>query len=62
MDLRMLDTLRSAAGTWVAKILLLLLVVSFAIWGISGQLTQGIGAGAVVTAGGTSVTPAEPCL
>lgn len=55
----MLDTLRSAAGTWVAKILLLLLVVSFAIWGISGQLTQGIGAGAVVTAGGTSVTPAE---
>ena len=33
----MLDILRSAAGTWVAKLLLLLLVVSFAVWGISGQ-------------------------
>lgn len=55
----MLDTLRSAAGTWVAKLLLLLLVVSFAIWGISGQLTHGFGSSAVVTAGRTSVTPAE---
>jgi peptidyl-prolyl cis-trans isomerase D len=52
----MLDTLRSAAGTWVAKLLLLLLVVSFAIWGISGQLVQGFGSGKVVTVGGTSVS------
>lgn len=52
----MLDTLRSAAGTWVAKLLLLLLVVSFAIWGISGQLIQGVGSGNVLTVGGTSVS------
>jgi peptidyl-prolyl cis-trans isomerase D len=52
----MLDTLRKAAGTWVAKLLLLLLVVSFAIWGISGQLINGIGSGEVVTVGGTSVS------
>lgn len=52
----MLDTLRSAAGTWVAKLLLLLLVVSFAIWGISGQLIHGVGSGNVLTVGGTSVS------
>lgn len=34
----MLDSLRNAASTWIAKLLLGLLVVSFAIWGISGQL------------------------
>ncbi|HWK66824.1 MAG TPA: SurA N-terminal domain-containing protein [Rhizobiaceae bacterium] len=52
----MLDNLRKAAGTWVAKLLLLLLVVSFAIWGISGELTRGFGSGKVVTVGGTSVS------
>lgn len=52
----MLDTLRKAAGTWVAKLLLLLLVVSFAIWGISGQLMGGLGSGTIVTVGGTSVS------
>ncbi len=52
----MLDSLRSAAGTWVAKLLLLLLVVSFAIWGISGQLIHGVGSGNVLTVGSTSVS------
>ena len=52
----MLNTLRKAAGTWVAKILLLVLVGSFAVWGISGQLI-GIGmSDAVVSAGGTEVS------
>lgn len=55
----MLDSLRKAAGTWVAKMLLLLLVVSFAVWGISGQLVNGFGSGAVVTAGGTTVSPMD---
>jgi len=56
----MLSLLRSAAGTWVAKGLLSLLVVSFAVWGISGQLHQGFGAGQyVLTAGGTQVSPNE---
>lgn len=55
----MLETLRSAAGTWVAKLLLLLLVVSFAIWGISGQLVNGFNANTVITAGGTSVSVTE---
>jgi peptidyl-prolyl cis-trans isomerase D len=55
----MLSILRSAAGTWVAKGLLLLLVVSFAIWGISGQLAQDFAANSVLTAGQTTVTPNE---
>lgn len=32
----MLTLLRSAAGTWIAKILLGLLIASFAVWGITG--------------------------
>jgi peptidyl-prolyl cis-trans isomerase D len=55
----MLASLRNAAGTWVAKILLLLLVLSFAVWGISGQLANGFGGTSVVTAGGTEVSPIE---
>lgn len=55
----MLESLRSAAGTWVAKLLLVLLVVSFAIWGISGQMLSGPAGNAVVTAGDTKVTAVE---
>ncbi len=52
----MLETLRKAAGTWVAKLLLGLLVVSFAVWGISGTMLTGSGGNNVLTAGGTSVS------
>ncbi|TPM47332.1 peptidylprolyl isomerase [Mesorhizobium sp. B2-2-3] len=53
----MLGVLRSAAGTWVAKLLLSLLVVSFAVWGVSGRLMGGLaGHDSVITAGGTKVS------
>ncbi len=53
----MLGILRNAAGTWVAKGLLLLLVLSFAAWGISSQLVSQLGGHhAVITAGGTTVS------
>lgn len=55
----MLESLRKAAGTWVAKLLLLLLVVSFAVWGISGQLASGFGGNKVIEVGGTSVSATE---
>lgn len=55
----MLESMRSAAGTWVAKLLLLLLVVSFAIWGISGRMLNQFSGDKVVTAGGTSVSGVE---
>lgn len=50
----MLSMLRSAAGTWVAKLLLILLVLSFAVWGISGQILGG--SNHVVAAGDTRVS------
>jgi len=56
----MLGTLRDAAGTWVAKALLSLLVVSFAVWGISGRVMGTIaGHHSVITAGGTTVSVTE---
>lgn len=55
----MLESLRKAAGTWVAKLLLLVLVGSFAIWGISSSLVNGVGADSIITAGGTTVSPVE---
>ncbi|WP_173931737.1 peptidyl-prolyl cis-trans isomerase [Chelativorans sp. Marseille-P2723] len=51
----MLDILRRGAQTWFAKILLMLLVLSFAVWGISNQLLTG-GSNDVLTAGGTTVS------
>ena len=55
----MLESLRKAAGTWVAKLLLIILVMSFAVWGISGDLVNGIRGGAIVTAGDVTVGPTE---
>lgn len=56
----MLSSLRSAAGTWVAKLLLVLLVVSFAVWGITGHMLNGITGGTgIVAAGGTTVSANE---
>lgn len=55
----MLNSLRNAAGSWVAKGLLVLLVASFAVWGISGRLVEGLNSDAVVTAGETTVDVVE---
>lgn len=46
----MLDALRRGSTGWVAKILLALLVVSFAIWGVADVFT-GYGRGSVATVG-----------
>lgn len=54
----MLDLLRKGAGTWVAKLLLVLLVLSFAVWGISGSMMNTSG-GAVVSTGDTTVSVNE---
>lgn len=55
----MLDALRKAAGTWLAKLLLVILVASFAVWGISGQIVGGLGGNTVITAGDTTVSVIE---
>lgn len=54
----MLDSMRQAASGWTAKLLLGLLVVSFAVWGISGSIFN-YGAGTVATVGDTEVTVPE---
>lgn len=56
----MLSSLRDAAGSWVAKGLLSILVLSFAVWGISGRVAGQFGGHeSVITVGGTSVSVNE---
>ena len=54
----MLDRLRQGAQGWVSKLLMILLVVSFGIWGVSGQLS-GAGAGTIATVGDQEITVPE---
>jgi peptidyl-prolyl cis-trans isomerase D len=53
----MLDKLRQGSQGWVSKVLMGLLVLSFAVWGIGGF--EGYGAGTVATVGDTEVTAAD---
>lgn len=55
----MLDALRNSSRSWLAKGLLLLLLASFAVWGISGQIAGGGGSNNVVTVGGTKVSATD---
>lgn len=50
----MLDAMRRHASGWIAKILLVLLVISFAIWGI-GDVFRGFGTDTVATVGGEPI-------
>ena len=50
----MLDQLRQGAQGWISKVLMGLLVLSFAVWGIGGF--QGYGAGTLATVGNTEVS------
>lgn len=53
-----MDFLRRAAKTWVAKLLLILLVLSFGVWGISGSLLNSQST-TVVSVGDEVVGPNE---
>lgn len=54
----MLELMRRGAQTWVVKGLLLLLVVSFGVWGVSSSLHTGT-ADAVVRVGDIKVSPSD---
>ena len=54
----MLDTMRKASQTFVSKLLLMLLVLSFGIWGVSSSLVSGK-SDAVVTVGDQDVSVKE---
>lgn len=54
----MLEQLRRGASSWVAKIFLLLLVLSFGVWGIA-DIFRGFGTSHVATVGGIPLGPDE---
>lgn len=51
----MLDALRKGAGTWVAKIFIALLVMSFAVWGVA-DIFQGFGQNVAAKVGDTEIS------
>ena len=55
----MLNVLRQKAGSWVVKVLLLLLVVSFAIWGIGDVFFGGGQNPTVAKVGGSEISASE---
>jgi peptidyl-prolyl cis-trans isomerase D len=55
----MLNVLRQKAASWVVKVLLLLLVVSFAIWGIGDVFFRGSRNVAVASVGGSEISANE---
>lgn len=54
----MLTLLRGAAGTWVAKIFLGVLILSFAVWGITGA-SFNFASGTLASVGSASISTAE---
>ncbi|MFM2044834.1 MAG: hypothetical protein RLY86_3410 [Pseudomonadota bacterium] len=54
----MLQSIRSTVGSWVVKILFILLIVSFAVWGV-GDMTTGWVDRSVAKVGDVSIQPEE---
>ena len=54
----MLDAMRSRAGGWVAKIFIVLLAASFAVWGVADVFTSRQG-DVLVTVGEVEITAEE---
>ncbi len=55
----MLDSLRAATQTWIAKLLLGMLVLSFAAWGIADIFREDMSGSAVLSAGKSEVSAVE---
>lgn len=53
----MLDMLRKSAGSWVAKGLFVLLILSFGIWGIGDVIRNGGGSQSAITVGDIEISP-----
>jgi peptidyl-prolyl cis-trans isomerase D len=51
--------MRTAAGSWVAKLFFIVLVASFAVWGIGGRIEGNSSSNSVLKAGDTSVSLTE---
>jgi peptidyl-prolyl cis-trans isomerase D len=55
----MLELIRNAAKTWIAKVILVLILVPFALFGLEGYLRQGVSADAVATVAGEKILSTE---
>ncbi|RLL76750.1 peptidylprolyl isomerase [Ochrobactrum soli] len=55
----MLDSLRSASRSWISKLLLGVLVLSFGVWGIADVFRGGITGNAALTAGDSEVSATD---
>ena len=55
-EIFVLEALRSFVGSWVAKILLGLLVISFAVWGVAGTVFSGAASNTVASVGESEVS------
>ena len=54
----MLNTMRKYASGWVAQIFIVLLIVSFGVWGVAGALS-GVGSNTVAQVGNTEISAVE---
>jgi len=55
----MLETIRSMTKTWIAKLILALITVPFAMWGIESYIKTAPGQDTVASVGGEKITGAE---
>jgi peptidyl-prolyl cis-trans isomerase D len=55
----MLDSLRSAAQSWLAKLLLGMLAISFVAWGVGDVFRQGFTGSSALSSGDSKVSPVE---
>ncbi len=55
----MLDSLRNAAQSWLAKLLLGMLAISFVAWGVGDVFRQGFTGNSAISSGDSSVSPIE---
>lgn len=55
----MLETIRSAAKTWIAKVILVLILVPFALFGLEGYLNRSGATDTVATVAGEKITARE---
>ncbi|MBL0125821.1 MAG: SurA N-terminal domain-containing protein [Betaproteobacteria bacterium] len=55
----MLETIRNATKSWIAKLILALITVPFALWGVESYVRPSAGQDAVATVGGEKISSAE---
>ena len=55
----MLETIRNATKTWIAKVILALITIPFAMWGVESYIQPQVGQDTVATVGGEKISAAE---